>query len=665
MYGYVGKILRLDLSDRQTSIIETQEYVEWGGGHGIGSAIFFDLCKDKRINGFDPSNVVTIMTSPLAGSIAPGASGRTEVQGIGVDAYPIGWFTRSNFGGRFGSMLKYAGWDGIVIEGKSDRPVWVDIRNNKVEIKEGRSLWGLDAWETQQQIWREIVGGKLGDWWQVGESKHGPRTTQRPAVLAIGPAGENLCRSAVLLHDAGNAAAQGGFGGVWGSKNLKAISVIGTGNVQVANPEALLSARLSKEYTKKIKDPRFIEFWPKQKESRPQGCVGCHEACRGRFERYGNESQCVESVLSNMFTQKNGVKSPDAVYMGADLTQRYGINAYQIVRGIPYLKVLNDMGVLGKGKSVACDLPFDKITDVQFLETLLRKVAYKEGIGVDLAEGFPRAAERWGRVSEDLRTGILPFPYWGYPEHHYDPRCELEWGYGSILSERDINEHCFNIPLYWLPRLAYAAGKEPPISAEDLVNACAAKLYPYEGNPNMLDFSTENMYSEDIVKLVSWQRDYTRFWKQSIMYCDFRFPAFLTPMAMVAETLFYSAVTGKEMEFVEGLEIGRRIWNLDNAIWSLQGRHRDMVHFADYIYSIPYPDEKPYIMPGIENGEWKYIKLNGRHLDRAKFEEFKTKFYELQGWDVTTGWVKRATLENQGLNYVADELAKNGRLGEP
>ena len=121
--GYTGKILRLNLTNKSSSIIDTDQYEEFGGGHGMGSAIFFDLCEDKAIDALDPRNVVTIMGSPLSGTLGLSAAGRLEVNGIGPQAYPIGWFTRSNFGGRFGGELKHAGWDGIVIEGKSDSPV--------------------------------------------------------------------------------------------------------------------------------------------------------------------------------------------------------------------------------------------------------------------------------------------------------------------------------------------------------------------------------------------------------------------------------------------------------------------------------------------------------------------------------------------------------------
>jgi len=155
MNGYAGKILSLDLTERKVGIMPTSKYENWMGGHGMGSAIFFDLVKDKTIDGFHPDNVVTLMTSPLSATLAPAASGRTEVQGIGVQSYPIGWFTRSNLGGRFSGMLKFAGWDGVVIQGKADQPVWIDIRDGDVQIRDCAplSLWGKETWDCQETIW--------------------------------------------------------------------------------------------------------------------------------------------------------------------------------------------------------------------------------------------------------------------------------------------------------------------------------------------------------------------------------------------------------------------------------------------------------------------------------------------------------------------------------
>jgi len=361
----------------------------------------------------------------------------------------------------------------------------------------------------------------------------------------------------------------------------------------------------------------------------------------------------------------------DAAYMATDLVQKYGINSFELGVGLPYLKDLYKMGVLGPGKAIDCDLPFDRLGEFEFAEKLLNMVAYRWGIGDHIAEGFYRAAEKWGRLEEDLKTGLLQYPHWGLP-NHYEPRTEVEWGYGSILGERDINEHDFNI-LFWMPSIAMWTGKDPPLSAKEVVRLFSEKLRPYEGDPFMLDFSTENIYSEHMVKLVAWHRHYTRFWKQSVLYCDLRFPDFVNlnspdkrGLTSEGEQRFLNAVTGKEFGFVDGIKLGEKIWNLDNAIWALQGRHRDMVHFADYIYQVPFAGQisnPMYYMPGKENGRWKYIPLDGRKIDRDKFEDWKTKFYTFEGWDPKTGWPTRKTLESQGLEYVADELEKKGKIG--
>ena len=725
MNGYAGKILRIDLTDSTTAVIPTRRYARWVGGHGMGSAIFWDLVEDKTISGFDPRNIVTVMTSPLTGTLTPGASARTEVQGIGVQSSPIEWFTRSNFGGRFGAMLKFAGWDGIVIGGKAPGPVWVDIRNDRVAVKNATGLWGLDTWDTQKKIWAEVRNGApLDDWSDLGADDDPRRTTQRSAVMAIGPAGENQCRLACIVHDAGSASGQGGFGAVWGSKNLKAISVIGTGSIGVADPKALVAARIwaRDNYSMDVDDaaqtegstsfvdavpqtfgrpPVPVAFWQRPEQSRPKACVGCHAGCRSRHgSGLGNESSClvtelytqydlsrhsgffVKAVASLMASldkeaQAYGImhmfgKQSESAYIAADLVQRYGINAYELYKGIAYLRALYKKGHLGPGRAIDCDLPFEEIGGTEFIEKLVRMIAFREGAGDDMAEGFYRAAGRWGRQEKDLKSGLLDYPYWGLPEHGYDPRAEIEWGYGSIMGDRDINEHDFNF-LFWMPTAAILGGKEPVVSAGEAVTIVSEKLKPWDGDLSMLDFSDENMYSESMVKLVSWHRYYTRFWKQSVLYCDLRYCDFINTnrpdnrgITGEGEPRFFKAVTGENIGFEEGIEIGRRIWNLDNAIWVLQGRHRDMVQFADYIYEKPFLGQGPmtrYYMPCRENGQWAYRSLNDRALDRSGFERWKTRFYRLQGWDPRTGWPRRSTLDQLGLGYVSDELAARGRIG--
>jgi len=610
-----------------------------------------------------------------------------------------------------------------VIEGKSEEPIWLDIRDREIRIQDGRELWGLDTWETQRRIWKEVTGGSSqGDWVELGKTSRDGRTTQKPAVMAIGPAGERLARVGAIIHDAGNAAGQGGFGAVWGAKNLKAISVIGTGSVPVADPAALLEARLwaKKNYSIDVDDPGAIckehslmgnpdarslssfgtppvpiTFWQRREHSRPQACMGCPAGCRSRNDTgLGNESACAESMLYSypdiqrhsdvktkimtsiveylggfeaalMYSMLEGQNSP-AAYKATDLCQQLGINAFEFTIGLRYLRDLQKMGVLGPGKEIDCDLPFEKFGEYPFIEQLFQMVAYREGIGDALADGLVRAAETWGRLEQDLETGLLPYPHWGLPLH-YDPRFQIEWGYGSILGDRDINEHALNV-LFWMPTASIATRNEPIVSAEEVARIFTDQMVPFQGDMRMVDYSTENIYSEHMAKTVAWHRRYTRFWKQSALYCDILFPDFLNPlredkrgMVGVSEAKFLKAVTGKDLDFEDGMEVGRRIWNLDNAIWTLQGRHRDMVHFAGYIYKQPLAATA--YMPGMKDGKWDYINVKKRSLDKARFEEWKTRYYTLEGWDPASGWPTRKELESMGMGSVADDLEKNGKLG--
>jgi aldehyde:ferredoxin oxidoreductase len=693
MNGYAGNILRLDLTARKVSTLPTSDYEQWGGGHGMGSAIFFDLVKDKTIDGFDPANVVTIMTSPLCGTMVPAAGGRTEVQGIGVQSYPIGWFTRSNFGGRFSPMLKYAGWDGIVIEGKADEPVWIDIRDEDVQIRDCAELllWGTDTWECQQRIWSHVAGDEgYGDWREL-TGQDGALTAQRPAVLAIGPAGENLSRVACLIHDASNASGQGGFGAVFGSKNLKAVSVIGTGLVEINDPRELLATRLwhKENYafdladlkvdssTYQFQDPPVpLALWAQgrpQIGQRPQACVGCHSGCRARYkDAVGNEASCFTSAFYP------DAKTLDIQRSASDLLNRYGLNAPEMIWGLNYIGILAQTGALGTGEIPACPLDFSQYGSQEFVEQFVRMVALgNDGLGnesqfgQDISDGFVRAAEKWGRREEDLNSGILAFPYWGLPVHK-EPRAQVYWGYGTLLGDRDINEHGFD----WLKLMVYVIAPEAmEASTTGIVKVMTDRMVPFQGDMEMLNFSESNIYSEHMAKLVAWQRYYTRFWKQSMLFCNNRWPDFLnvySPDTLgatgVAEPRYFKAVTGKDLSFEDGINLGRKIWNLDHAIWTLQGRHRDMVHFVDNIYEQPplFPVDAGIAdvhMPGKEDGKWGFYGYSQRTLDRDKFDEFKTRFYELQGWDTTTGYPTRATLESMGLGYVADELEKNGKLG--
>jgi len=200
--GWVGKILRVDLTSRKISEASSYDYVpKFLGGRGLGAKICWDEVPPE-VGAFDPENRIIFATGPLQGTLAP-TSGRFMVLGKAAQTAPVESFCRSGVGGHWAPELKWAGYDALIVQGKSEKPVYLWITDQKAEILDATRLWGLDTYQTQQMIWKI----------------HGNKTR----VMVIGRAGENRSRIACILTDSGDASGQGGFGGVMGSKNLKAI----------------------------------------------------------------------------------------------------------------------------------------------------------------------------------------------------------------------------------------------------------------------------------------------------------------------------------------------------------------------------------------------------------------------------------------------------------
>lgn len=688
--GYAGKILVLDLTNKSTSIMDTEPYEEYGGGYGLASAVFWDLRADKLpFDSFDPKNITVIAASPFTGTLVPAAA-RCDVSGVAAQGYPTSWFTHGNFGGRFAGELKHAGWDAIAVTGVSAEPVWVNIINDKVTLESAEDLWGKGTWETQEAIWDKLDSKEVKGWNQYGTTRTAGRSTQRSAILCIGPMGEVMARDfGCLVHDGGKAVGQGGFGAVWGSKKLKAISIIGTLPVEVADPKALMEANLwAMKYHVAPEEPEIDGAHNHNKEPigqhgnvfvertsvGPDGCQLCPICCGRRAPVGGtNGSTCCAAryYRAAAFAANAGIED---MGIANDIQQQYGANTYAMDYLIKYFVSLHSLGIMGPGKAIDSSLPFDKYGLSIFIKEILDMIVEGTGIGLDLREGILNAVKKWGRLDEDLKSGILMFPYWGYPEHGYDTRAQLEFGFGSIFDSRCHNEHEIAYVTGWYTY--NHIGKEYPLSAEKLVTSAVRAMVPYQDDPHMLDFSDANMYSEHIAKLLLWQRCYGRFWKQSMGLCDWGWADLInmyTPdlkgLTPEAEPKFYTAVTGKPFSFEDGIKVGQKIWNLHNAIWTLQGRHRDMVKFPDYIYDSGtngfYEFFGPgfYVLPVYENNKWDFKSVYGRNIDRDKFEDFKTIFYKLNGWDTTTGWPTRAILESLGLKKVADKLESVGKLG--
>ncbi|OHD17325.1 MAG: aldehyde ferredoxin oxidoreductase [Spirochaetes bacterium GWB1_59_5] len=219
MFGYNGKILRVDLTTRTVKVealdeIKARKYI---GGRGFGTKMMMDEV-DPKVDALSPANKLMLVTGPLTGTATP-----TGGRYMAVTKSPLtGTIASSNSGGYFGAELKFAGWDAIILEGKASAPVYLNIIDDKVEILDAAPLWGKVLSATTDTL----------------VQTHG----ERARILAIGPAGERLSLLAAIMNDRWRAAGRSGVGAVMGSKNLKAIVVKGSGKVAIANDEALKAA---------------------------------------------------------------------------------------------------------------------------------------------------------------------------------------------------------------------------------------------------------------------------------------------------------------------------------------------------------------------------------------------------------------------------------------
>ena len=694
--GYAGKVLRVNLTTRSVSTIDSKPYTDkYGGAHGVGSAIFWDLAASTdwdMLDGFDERNVVTVMTGPLSGTIVS-CSSRSEVQGVAPQKWPVEWFSRSGFGGRFGAMMKWAGWDGIAIEGKASSPVWINVINDNVTIEdagpEGDNIWGMSTWQAQQEIWRKIRGTRrFGEWFNVGNFES---TTEQPAILSCGPVGEAQSRLGSLVHDGGSGAGQGGYGGVFGSKNLKSISFLGTGGVDVDDPAGLVDTRIwyKKNYAYNVDNPVRAGEWRAPthgansmnftNQRRGSGCVGTSFNCRQQtYTGSSNDSQCSDVWFSH------SDKSLRA--RATDWTQQYAINVRELEN---YLRDLHEMGELGQGKAIeSAPLNMDNYGKVSFAEELFRSIADREGIGNDIAEGEVRFSNLIGRYEDDSGPNrLLNTPHWGDRWHH---AALPYWLHTSLFGSRDVNNHCVQYSSGHVAQRRLGTTWE--ITAEELANEMAeSNPGPFNGEPlvysntwqgndgeYMEDALETGWYSPYQAKNIAWHARYDSSWQQGMGNCCWNWgiafgnyhcmqnPDFQGGTAGGADIRFYNNVTGKDNTFAEVMKIGQRVWNLDRAIWVLQGRHRDIEHYtASRQYEYPGTAWANRAMPMYRNGAWEfdnYTAGNAPFSDRDGTEALKTHYYELEGWDTTTGAPTRATLEELDLGFVADKLEAAGKI---
>ncbi len=647
IYGWTGRVLRVDLTAGEVSTVDTLRYVPaFVGGVGVAARIAWEELKPD-VGPFDPENMLFIMVGPLTGTLASGA-GRVEVLGIAPQQHPP-VFSRSGMGGHWGAELKYAGYDGIIVQGKAGEPVYIWIDNGQVEIRDARDLWGKGNYATTRVL----------------RMVHGPRTR----VISCGQAGENLSRIAVIQTETGNAAGQGGYGGVMGSKNLKAIAVRGMQGVRIARPEAFIDLCMgaSREGSSPY-PPRWMRQGRERMSERARQsgvtlrrrkCGFCVTPCQyAVFENaQSSDGLQVPSVARHCWGYASTTPNVEAVARA--MTSDYGLNGWEISFGtIPWLQMCKQHGLIDTIDGVDIpvpDRPVLYLSDAarygsEFIHTLVHKIAFREGdLGDALAEGTCYAAERLfdGAGLEFLDRiyprrcgqtehwgghwgpgGVVYWPWWLPPI--------LQWCVDTRDPANDSTHQWTEHVQHYLPESGPNRGPFPI----DKVRAACAKVY---GNPDVCDpaFTYDPPEAKAIPAIWHSHRGMV---VNSLILCDYENTRVFSmetedgvaDTALMAKLL--SACTGIDVSEAELDRAGERIWTLLRAI-DVRNFGRDR--------AIDESTLDGYMYPG---------KDDGVMLDRERFLTLLDKYYELSGWDLERGWPTRARLEALGLGDVADAL---------
>jgi aldehyde:ferredoxin oxidoreductase len=641
-YGYAGNILRIDLSSGKISRTPTAEYADrFLGGRGIAAKIYWDEVP-ANVSAFDPENRLIFATGPLAGF--SGLSGsRWQVCGKAPAMTPEE-FSYCNLGGRWGGQLKFAGYDGLVIQGKSDKPVYVFIDDDDVEIRDAAELWGKSTVET-----RETLKDELG------------RTA---AVVACGPAGENLVSYAIVLAD-NDASGSSGFGAVMGSKNLKAIAVKGSGRVTPANPEKFKEV---KEYIRQLlyKGPGYmeaiakpeahIEVVPGQKVKLDL-CLGCagfdgRVMVESRDGQKKGKSLCGSSLfyldrVGKFYEERNEVP----FYVNR-LCDEYGVDALAIESMMKWLSRCRHTGIL---TDESTGIPLSKVGSWEYMEALVTKMSLREGFGDVLAQGIQRAAAIVGPEATELVAD-----YVSKAGHllSYCPRTFPAHGLLYAMEPRQAVNQLHEMGLVLFQWVNWASSLEGAYLSSDVFRKIAARFW---GSELAADFSTYDGKALAAAKIQD--REYA---KECLVLCDFTWPVTHTLAGdhvgdPSIDSRMLSAVTGAEVTEEELYYSGERVFNLQRAIHIREGhkgRESDMI--PDALFTMPLKGHAMNPKAQAPGKDGEITSRIGMVVDRGEFERMKGEYYELRGWDKASGLQTRAKLEELDLPEVAQELGKRG-----
>ncbi|MCD4743747.1 MAG: hypothetical protein K8R67_14890 [Desulfobacteraceae bacterium] len=624
-YGWRGKILKVDLSSETITKIDTQPYADrFLGGRGIATRLYWEYVP-VTVRAFDPGNHLIFMTGHLTATGAQGAS-RFEVVGKSPMLMPEG-FCYGNMGGYWGPALKRAGFDGLMVSGKADRPVYLFISDGKATIKDAAQIHFKGVKQVKEYL----------------QEKHGKKTH----FITTGPAGMNLCRNANLMTD-NEGSATGGFGAVLGAKNLKAIAVIGTKSPLVSDPAVLkelnhLTIKLNK------RDTSFSPYPPDQiVRIGKASCFQCGLDCTMRSTFRTKSKKEVVRKCQAMFVYFPWVMgrpgepaetASDATGLCNDLS----LCTMEIFNIVHWISAGYKAGYLSDGQT---GLEIDKLGTWAFFKDLCDMIAFRKGFGDLMAEGLLRAGETLGLEAKKLFANEVAGVGDGAT---YSAREYLMNGLLYAFEPRQpiamLHEVSRTIGM-WVMNLQYPGST--PVSA-DVYRKSVTKFW---GHDKAWDLNTHEGKAMAASRIID--RTYV---KDSLGLCDSCWPLLFSHHTedkvgdSTLESRIFNAVTGKKLSENELLKFGEIIFNQQRAILLREGwdpEKDDTV--AEFNYTDPVQSvfmNTDVLVPG--EGD---IVLNrkGKTLDRDVFKKMREEFYQLRGWNPETGYPTEEKLNELGLS---------------
>ena len=638
MYGHQGKILHVDIGTGKSWTEDLPE--EWRrlyvGSRGINARILWDYCKDPSITWDDPRNIIIFGPGAVTGTTAP-ASGRTSVTTVGCTT---GLYLKSNTGGHWGAELKAAGYDHLVVHGVSEKPVYIFIQDDHVEVRDAKELWGKDIPETDALLKK----------WH-GEDSRG---------LYIGPAGEKLVRAASIQCSLYHAAGRGGGAAVMGKKKLKAISVRGTRPVRVKDTKRF--AEIAQEMRELLKADSGAQSLHEFGTSGSIGAVNELHAFPGKNWQTGY-TENAHPISGQALNEKGYLKRRVACFGCTIGCHRYsaiekGPNAGIASGGPEYetfgalgngpciidtegVLILNEIcnrlgldtitagsvtqwaiesylrGVLTKEDTDGLELDWGKLDEVK---KTIEKLALREGnLGNLLGDGLKIATKRVGKDS--YKWAIMNKK--GLEQSNVETRSAKAYALAFAVNPRG-NDH--------LMTETFAEFGASPESIEVIEKVTGDKKW---ASPHFTEYRAE---------IVRWHEDCYEI-SEALGFCVFTSTAAygVNPDNMAR---LYAAATGIEMSEEEMMLTGRRVCNLEKAFNVTRGATREYDNLAWRLMN-----------EGAASGP-----LKGEKNSQEELDGMLDRYYELHGWDNKTSWPTRVTLEMLKLKDVADYLEKLGKL---